>query len=156
MLKRLKKPPHQALAEKAAKESAPAGGVGKFLGTIDEEQHVVSYRFESKLQGYLGWEWHAVVFQAKKTTPATISEVVLLPGAKAIVAPNWVPWSERRAELEKAQLEKSAVSDLEEAEDSQGDAEDAGEQPPIRKRLRKRLIKKQEANKSRKPRKGSK
>jgi hypothetical protein len=156
MLKRLKKPQHQALAEKAAKETAPQGGVGKFLGTVDEESNVVSYRFEANLKGYAGWEWHAVIFQAKKSAPATISEVVLLPGPKAIIAPDWVPWSERRAELEKAQAEELAVSDLEETEDAQSDSEDAGEREPIRKRLRKRLIKKQDSNKGKKPRKSSK
>lgn len=156
MLKRLKKPQHQALAEKAAKESSPQGGVGKFLGTLDEEAKVVSYRFEANLKGYVGWEWHVVVFQEKKTSPATVSEVVLLPGEKAIIAPGWVPWSERRAELEKEPAEDSAVADLEEAENSEDDSEDAGKRPPIRKRLRKRLIKKQDTNKSKKPRKGSK
>jgi hypothetical protein len=154
MLKRLKKPQHQALAEKAAKETAPQGGVGKFLGTLDEESNVVSYRFEANLKGYVGWEWHVVVFQDKKANPPTISEVVLLPGEKAIIAPDWVPWSERRAELEKVQ--ELAVSDLEETEDTESDTEDAGERPPIRKRLRKRLIKKQDNNKGKKPRKGSK
>lgn len=154
MLKRLKKPQHQSLAEKAAKESSPQGGVGKFLGTLDEESNVVSYRFEANLKGYVGWEWHVVVFQDKKTNPPTISEVVLLPGEKAIIAPDWVPWSERRAELEKVQ--ELAVSDLEETEDTESDTEDAGERPPIRKRLRKRLIKKQDNNKGKKPRKGSK
>ena len=156
MLKRLKKPQHQALAEKAAKETAPNAGVGKFLGTVDEEANVVSYRFEANLEGYIGWEWHVVVFQDKKTNPATVSEVVLLPGEKAIIAPDWVPWSERKADLEKNETEELAVSDLEEAEDTQSDSEDAGERPPIRKRLRKRLIKKQDSNKSKKPRKGSK
>lgn len=156
MLKRLKKPLHQNLAESAAKESAPKNGVGKFLGTIDEQPGVVSYRFEAKLEGYVGWEWQVVVFQEKKTNPATISEVVLLPGKGSIVAPDWVPWSERRAELEKTQASELAVSDLEETEDTQSDSEDTGEQPPLRKRLRKRLIKKQENKKSRKPRKGAK
>lgn len=156
MLKRLKKPQHQSLAEQAAKETAPTGGVGKFLGTVDEEAGVVSYRFDANLEGYIGWEWHVVVFQDKKANAPTISEVVLLPGEKAIVAPDWVPWSERRAELEKAQAEELAVSNLEEAEDSQSNTEDASENPPARKRLRKRLIKKQDNKKSSKPRKGSK
>ena len=156
MLKRLKKPQHQGFAEKAAKESAPAGGVGKFLGTLDEEANVVSYRFEANMKGYVGWEWHVVVFQGKKQAEPTISEVVLLPGKGSIIAPDWVPWSERRAELEKTETQDSAVADLEVAEDSKEDAEDAGRRPPLGKRLRKRLIKKQENNKGRKPRKGAK
>ena len=155
MLKRLRKPQHQSFAEKAAKESAPAGGVGKFLGTVDEETNVVSYRFQAIMKEYLGWEWNVVVFQAKKADP-TISEVVLLPGKESIVAPDWVPWSERRAELDKSEPKELAVSDLEETEDPKADTEDTGKRPPLGKRLRKRLIKKQDSNKAKKPRKGAK
>jgi hypothetical protein len=155
MLKRLKKPQHQGFAEKAAKESAPVGGVGKFLGTIDEEANVVSYRFQASMKEYLGWEWNVVVFQAKKADP-TISEVVLLPGKESIVAPDWVPWSERRAELDKSEAKDLAVTDLEVSEDAKADTEDTGKRPPLGKRLRKRLIKKQDSNKAKKPRKGAK
>lgn len=155
MLKRFKKPQHQSFAEKAAKESAPAGGVGKFLGTVDEETNVVSYRFQAIMKEYLGWEWNVVVFQAKRADP-TISEVVLLPGKESIVAPDWVPWSERRAELDKIEDKDLAVSDLDETEDSKADAEDTGKRPPLGKRLRKRLIKKQDSTKAKKPRKGAK
>lgn len=155
MLKRLKKPQHQGFAEKAAKESAPVGGVGKFLGTVDEEANVVSYRFQANMKQYVGWEWNVVVFQAKKADP-TISEVVLLPGKDAIVAPEWVPWSERRAELEKSEAKPLPVSDLEVSEDAKADTEDAGKRPPLGKRLRKRLIKKQDNAKGNKPRKGAK
>lgn len=155
MLKRLKKPQHQSFAEKAAKESAPVGGVGKFLGTVDEEANVVSYRFQASMKEYVGWEWNVVVFQAKKEEP-TISEVVLLPGKESIVAPAWLPWSERRAELDKSEAKDLAVSDLEVTEDTKTDTEDAGKRPPIGKRLRKRLIKKQDSAKAKKPRKGAK
>ena len=155
MLKRLKKPQHQGFAEKAAKESAPIGGVGKFLGTVDEETNVVSYRFQANMKEYVGWEWNVVVFQAKKADP-TISEVVLLPGKESIVAPDWVPWSERRAELDKSEAKDLTVADLEETEDSKADTEDTGKRPPLGKRLRKRLIKKQDSNKAKKPRKGAK
>jgi hypothetical protein len=155
MLKRLKKPQHQGFAEKAAKDSAPVGGVGKLLGTVDEEANVVSYRFQANMKQYLGWEWNVVVFQAKKADP-TISEVVLLPGKESIVAPDWLPWSERRAELEKSETKELAVSDLEVSEDSKADTEDAGKRPPLGKRLRKRLVKKQDNAKGKKPRKGAK
>ena len=155
MLKRLKKPINQGLAEKAAKETAPSGGVGKFLGTVDEQPHVVSYRFEANLKGYVGWEWNVCVFQAKKSAPATVSEVVLLPGKAAIVAPAWVPWSSRRAELEKEKSEL-AISDLEVSEDPKTDSKNASKRPPIRKRLVKKLIKNKNDDKGKTPRKRSK
>ena len=144
MLKLLKKPAHQALAEKAAKESAPTNGVGKFLGTSSENKDTTSYRFESKLTGYVGWEWNVVVFQAKKSDAATVSEVVLLPGKESIVAPSWVPWSERRAEIEKNKAEQLPLADLDVPVDSEPDSKDAGKRPPLGKRLRKRLAKKKD------------
>jgi hypothetical protein len=144
MLKLLKKPAHQALAEKAAKETAPANGVGKFLGTTSEDKDTTSYRFESKLTGYVGWEWNVVVFQTKKSDAATVSEVILLPGKESIVAPSWVPWSERRAEIEKNKTEQLPLADLEVTVDSEEDTKDTGKRPPIGKRLRKRLSKKKD------------
>jgi hypothetical protein len=144
MLKLLKKPQHQSFAEKAAKETAPANGVGKFLGTSSEDRDTTNYRFESKLTGYVGWEWNVVVFQAKKAASATVSEVVLLPGKESIVAPSWVPWSQRRAELEKNKAVELPAPDLEVTEDSEPDTKDAGKRPPLGKRLRKRLAKKKD------------
>jgi hypothetical protein len=144
MLRLLKKPQHQSLAEKAAKETATANGVGKFLGTSTEDKESTNYRFESKLTGYVGWEWNVVVFQAKKSDAATVSEVVLLPGKESIVAPSWVPWVERRAEIEKNNSEELAAPDLEVAVDSEPDTKDTGKRPPLRKRLRKRLAKKKD------------
>jgi hypothetical protein len=144
MLKLLKKPQHQSFAERAAKETAPANGVGKFLGISTEDKDTTNYRFESKLTGYVGWEWNVVVFQAKKSDAATVSEVVLLPGKASIVAPSWVPWAERRAEIEKNKSEELAVADLEVTEDAEPDAKDTGKRPPIGKRLRKRLAKKKD------------
>jgi hypothetical protein len=144
MLKLLKKSQHQSFAERAAKETAPANGVGKFLGISTEDKDTTNYRFESKLTGYVGWEWNVVVFQAKKSDAATVSEVVLLPGKASIVAPSWVPWAERRAEIEKNKSEELAVADLEVTEDAEPDAKDTGKRPPIGKRLRKRLAKKKD------------
>jgi hypothetical protein len=146
MLKLLKKPQHQSLAENAARQSAPANGVGKFLGITTEDRETTSYRFESKLTGYVGWEWTVVIFQAKKSAAATVSEVVLLPGKASILAPSWVPWSERRAELEKSKDESLPVADLEVSEDAEPDTKDTGKRPPIGKRLRKRLAKKKDKN----------
>lgn len=146
MLRLLKKPQHQTLAESAARESAPANGVGKFLGTASVNRETTSYRFESKLTGYVGWEWNVVVFQGKKSDPATISEVVLLPGKESVVAPNWVPWSDRRAEIENNKAEDLLTSDPKVSKDSEPDTKDAGKRPPIGKRLRNRLTKKKDKN----------
>ena len=48
---------------------------------------------------------------------------MLLPGPDSLVAPDWVPWSERLADYKALQLEleKQAALEAEEAEDSDDD-----------------------------------
>ncbi len=51
--------------------------------------------------GYRGWTWAVTVMTADDDpqAPVTVGEVALLPGAGAVVAPEWIPWNERvRAE----------------------------------------------------------
>jgi hypothetical protein len=51
--------------------------------------------------GYDGWTWAVTVMVAgdDPDAPVTLGEVALLPGAGAVVAPEWIPWNERvRAE----------------------------------------------------------
>jgi hypothetical protein len=151
MLRKLRKPPHQKEAEKAIRETAPENGVGEFLGFTKEDSHLTSYRFKANLKGYVGWEWTAIVYQAKKSAPATISEVVLLPGEGAIVAPAWIPWSERRAELERLKAAELATLDLEEAKDSEGDSKQAAKRKPVRQRTRRKLIDGKDSNQTSNP-----
>ncbi len=44
---------------------------------------------------YEGWRWAVTLARASRAKTATVSEVVLLPGPDAILAPEWVPWRER-------------------------------------------------------------
>lgn len=110
---------HADLARKAAVESAPTAGVGEFIEAFEDGENLVTYIFESKQKGYLGWQWSVTVFSAKDS--ATVSEVVLIPGTDALVAPNWVPWSERLADYKalQAELEAQAALAAEEGEDSE-------------------------------------
>jgi hypothetical protein len=39
--------------------------------------------------------WAVTVAKVDDKSPATICDVVLLPGAKSLLAPNWVPYSQR-------------------------------------------------------------
>ena len=47
--------------------------------------------------GYRGWEWAVTLARAPRARTATVDEVVLLPGHDALLAPAWVPWSQRVA-----------------------------------------------------------
>lgn len=71
------------------------GGVGEYLGVTAEDASAATHRFASDLEGYRGWQWAVVVAAPEDADHATVSELVLLPGPDALVAPTWVPWDER-------------------------------------------------------------
>lgn len=84
------------LARAAAEEVA--GGatlVGEHLGSVLEEDRLVSHRFAATAPGYVGWAWTVTIARVPRGRTATVCEVDLLPGAGALLAPEWVPWSER-------------------------------------------------------------
>lgn len=82
------------LARAAAVEVAgPA--VGEHLGVEADDDHVVTHSFATTEPGYVGWRWAVTVVRAGEADVVTVDEVVLLPGSGALLAPAWVPWSER-------------------------------------------------------------
>ncbi|MEH0545109.1 DUF3027 domain-containing protein [Streptomyces sp. B21-105] len=83
------------LARAAAEEAAAPGVVGEHAGVVSEGDRVVTHYFECKELGYRGWRWAATVARASRAKIVTLDEVVLLPGPDAVLAPEWVPWSER-------------------------------------------------------------
>jgi Protein of unknown function (DUF3027) len=83
------------LARGAAEEAAAPGVVGEHAGTVAEGDRVVTHFFECKELGYRGWRWAVTVARASRAKVVTLDEVVLLPGPDALLAPEWVPWSER-------------------------------------------------------------
>ncbi|MEU6069098.1 MULTISPECIES: DUF3027 domain-containing protein [Streptomyces] len=83
------------LARAAAEEAAAPGVVGEHVGLVSEGDRVVTHFFECKELGYRGWRWAATVARASRAKVVTLDEVVLLPGPDALLAPEWVPWSER-------------------------------------------------------------
>lgn len=107
----------KAFAEVAAK-SAAGGELGPFVNSVTEDG-VTTFTWEAKLESYRGWRWNVLVHQTDPATEPTLSEVVLLPGPDALLAPDWVPWADRladyqalQAELEKqGQLEHQEISD---------------------------------------------
>lgn len=125
------KPELQEFARQAAKASAPANTVGQFVELIDEGDEVYTYLFETKQKGYVGWRWSVTVFDGLEEP--SVSEVLLMPGPDSLVAPNWVPWSERladwkalQAELERQAAEEAAAEDGEDAdEDADEDSDEA-------------------------------
>lgn len=82
-------------AREAAIVEAGAGQVGEHLGHLVEGERLVTHYFASTHPGYRGWRWAVTVTRASRAKAITVNEVVMLPGDDAIVAPAWVPWSDR-------------------------------------------------------------
>lgn len=69
--------------------------VGSQISVESDEDHVATYLFEAFLPGYVGWRWAVTVAKVDAKSSPTICDVVLLPGADALLAPDWIPYSER-------------------------------------------------------------
>ena len=83
------------LARAAAVTEAEADYVGEHLGMAMEDERLATHLFTCLHPGYVGWRWAVTVVRAPEQTEVTVCDVVLLPGPDALVAPSWVPWSER-------------------------------------------------------------
>lgn len=110
-------------AKMAAVESAPKNGVGDFLTSIEEDENVYTFLFAAKMKGYVGWAWSVSLFADDENT--TVSEVNLMPGDESLIAPNWIPWSERLADYKALQSELEAQAALEAAENEDSEDESA-------------------------------
>jgi hypothetical protein len=82
-------------ARAAVAEFSGADTVGEHLGVDYEDATAATHRFAALLPGYQGWQWAVVVAAIPDAAHSTISEVVLVPGPTALLAPEWVPWDQR-------------------------------------------------------------
>lgn len=94
------------LARQAALETAESSPVGEHLGAVMVAERLVVHRFRSLDAGYPGWVWEVTLARAPRSKKATVSEVDLIPGVGALLAPKWVPWSER---LEPSDISRTDV-----------------------------------------------
>jgi hypothetical protein len=114
-------------ARNALIEATSKSKVGNFIEVIEEGEGLATYLFENNQKGYVGWRWSITVFQLDKSSPVTVSELLLMPGPDSLVAPDWVPWSERLADYKALQLElekQAALDALEADDDSDDDTDD--------------------------------
>lgn len=112
-----------ALAQRALLEVTAPETVGSVIGHVAEGEHVLSLHFAADLSGYPGWHWSVTLARVEDGEP-TVLETELLPGERALLAPEWVPWSERLADYRAAQ----AAAAAEAAE--RGEGADADEAEP--------------------------
>jgi DUF3027 family protein len=84
-----------AVSEAAADLPDGPAAVGAHLESLAEDDGSVTHYFTAEQGGYRGWRWAVKLAAPSPEEPATVSEVVLIPGAEALVAPGWVPWERR-------------------------------------------------------------
>ncbi|MHB1594144.1 MAG: DUF3027 domain-containing protein [Streptosporangiaceae bacterium] len=83
------------LARAAAENEFGPGQVGDYLGMLTEGDRIVTHLFNCLNPGYVGWRWAVSVVRAARARVVTVSECLLLPGPDSLLAPAWVPWTER-------------------------------------------------------------
>jgi hypothetical protein len=83
------------VARVAIEGIAPAEQIGRHLAAKSEGDRLVTHLFESKLPGYGGWQWYAVLTRNSRSKVVTVDELGLLPSEDSILAPEWIPWAER-------------------------------------------------------------
>lgn len=83
------------LARAAAVRRAGVIEVGEHRGVYAEDVRVATHLFECTHPGYPGWQWSVTVARASRAKVVTVSEVTLVPGEGALLAPSWVPWADR-------------------------------------------------------------
>lgn len=79
----------------AIEEAGAAALVGAHLDVEAEDERLATHLFDCALEGYLGWRWAVTIARADDRSGPTVCDVVLLPGPDALLAPEWVPWSQR-------------------------------------------------------------
>ncbi|MGE2718054.1 DUF3027 domain-containing protein [Mycolicibacterium litorale] len=82
-------------ARAALSEFSGPDTIGEYLGASFEDPTSATHRFLADMPGYRGWQWAVVVAAYPGAEHATISELVLVPGPTALLAPKWVPWEDR-------------------------------------------------------------
>ena len=111
-----------AIARTALLEVTPEATIGAPTGSI-EEAGATTVTFQANMAGYPGWHWTVSVATLEGEGPSVL-EVELMPGDGALLAPDWVPWSERLADYEAAQ-EALAIDDSDdELDGTEPDADD--------------------------------
>ena len=83
------------LAHDAVTDDVGSRIVGEYRGFSMDGERIGTHTFACTDPAYVGWLWSVTVARAPRSKNATVCEIVLLPGPDSLVAPAWIPWSER-------------------------------------------------------------
>ena len=118
-------------ARAAVEGITPAGTIGPHLAAKSEGDRLVTHLFESRLPGYVGWQWYAVLTRNSRSKVVTVNELGLLPSGDSVLAPEWVPWAERvRPEDEQQQEPEQQEPEQQEPEQQEPEQQEPGQGTP--------------------------
>ncbi|MFT4148345.1 MAG: DUF3027 domain-containing protein [Micrococcaceae bacterium] len=85
--------------------------IGKHLSSKSEGKRTVTHFFECLLPGYPGWNWVVVLSRHSRSKEVLVTETDLVAGDTALIAPPWVPWSERE-EMQEIKSSKPVQAEI--------------------------------------------
>ena len=115
--------PWSELARRALTEITPDETIGAEADPIDDEPGVTSVRFATLLPGYPGWHWTVSVAHLDGEEPSVL-EAELMPGDGALLAPDWVPWADRLADMKAQEAHGDDEDDESDEDDDESDEDD--------------------------------
>lgn len=107
------------LARTALLEITTDDTIGQVIGHIDEGDLVVSLLFDCLMTGYPGWRWTVSLARVDENSEPKVLETELTPGDDSLLAPEWVPWSDRLmdGDIDSDDSEDDDESDGDESDD---------------------------------------
>lgn len=85
----------QEFAHDAVTDDVGTRIVGDHRGFAMDGERIGTHSFACTDPAYVGWLWSVTVARAPRSKTVTVCEIVLLPGPDSLVAPEWIPWSDR-------------------------------------------------------------
>lgn len=115
----------EKVARDALAEITAAGTFGELISETAEDDGVYTMLFAATMGGYPGWHWTVSLTEVPGDEP-TVLETELMPGDGALLAPDWVPWSQRLEEYRAAQ---AAAGEPDETVELDADDDDEDDDP---------------------------
>lgn len=113
----------------ALKELVAEDEIGDGHRVAADDERLLTHYFTSTKRGYRDWEWYVTLARAPRQTVPTVCESGITPAQGALLAPEWVPWSERLSDDEKddADQDERGEDTAAGAPAGEGDSSVAGE-----------------------------
>lgn len=119
-------PALESIARGSLLEMTTPESIGPVVETRDDGDGIVTLFFAADMVGYPGWRWTVSISNFDDQEPSVL-ETELTPGEGALLAPDWVPWSDRLADYKAAQEGEEATDDESETDDDDESEDDDDE-----------------------------